>query len=90
MGIDSFGTRELGSGLRDAGRGGERTGRRGHLRGAGLTTPFAGCCETFGSYKAKRGARSCLHNYSDFLLSETATPAAPPRPAKRRTGQVGG
>ncbi|GGV72097.1 hypothetical protein GCM10010228_31090 [Streptomyces massasporeus] len=39
--------------------------------GPGSRPPFAWSSETFGSYKTK-GARSvCLHNYSDFLLSET-------------------
>lgn len=40
--------------------------------GPGSRPPFAWSSETFGSYKTKGGARACLYNYSDFLLSETA------------------
>lgn len=40
--------------------------------GPGSRPPVARSSETFDFYKTKRGAGICLHNYSDFLLSETA------------------
>ncbi|GAA1947806.1 hypothetical protein GCM10009837_87130 [Streptomyces durmitorensis] len=46
-------------------------------RGSGSRPPFAWSSETFGSYKAKRGRSVCLHNYSDFLLSETGFTPGP-------------
>ncbi|GGV61244.1 hypothetical protein GCM10010277_66030 [Streptomyces longisporoflavus] len=46
-------------------------------RGSGSLPPFAWSSETFGSYKAKRGRSVCLHNYSDFLLSETGFTRGP-------------
>ncbi|GAA4818940.1 hypothetical protein GCM10023220_59810 [Streptomyces ziwulingensis] len=33
---------------------------------------------SFGSYNAKRVRSVCLHNYSDFLLSETVECVTPP------------
>ncbi|GAA3095631.1 hypothetical protein GCM10010449_19000 [Streptomyces rectiviolaceus] len=57
--------------FRDAGRGGEREPQGLPAWGSGSRPPFAWSSETFGSYKAKRGRSVCLHNYSDFLLSET-------------------
>jgi len=49
-------------------------------KGSGSRPPFAWSSETFGSYKVRRGAGICLHNYSDFLLSETVDWATRRRP----------
>jgi len=54
----------------DAGWGGERTAGVA-CTGPGSRPPFAWSSETFGFYKSKGAPRVCLHNYSDFLLSET-------------------
>ncbi|GAA2604419.1 hypothetical protein GCM10010304_62560 [Streptomyces roseoviolaceus] len=62
--------------IRDAG--GAGSGAAGvACTGPGSRPPFAWSSETFGSYKTK-GVRSvCLHNYSDFLLSETVDYVTP-------------
>ncbi|GAA3390516.1 hypothetical protein GCM10017752_19470 [Streptomyces roseoviridis] len=63
--------------IEGAGRGGERR-RRGCLLGeARSRPPCARWSGTFGSYKARTADPICLHNYSDFLLSETTTGRIP-------------